>query len=263
MSFANGWRSRPAAPERVRIDVEEFQREIDRLRAFVEARAQAQEAMLRAMLAEDSNRVAEALEGRIQLAAREAIAYAAGGLERQEATLRALARRVAELQREAPAPEAPLAAPAATGEFWIGAGAPEALNFRRLDIREEAFVADLANLPILPGGASRLVAAHLVEFAQATALRESILPHWRSRLAPGGELVVVTLDGPAWAADLAKADFESLRRKLGADGTGRPPCHLFDAAGLAELLRAAGLEPGEPRHEAPFALRIAARAATT
>jgi hypothetical protein len=263
MSLANGWRSRPGAPEGLRFDEEQFRREIDRLRAFVESRAQAQENMLRAMLAESAIRAAEALEGRIQLAAREAIAYAAGGLERQEATMGALARRVAELHREAPAPEAARAAPAATGEFWIGAGASEARDFRRLDIREEAFLADLVNLPILPGGASRLVAANVVEFLTAEALREQVLPHWRSRLAPGGELVVITLDGPVWAADLAKIDFESLRRKLGADGTGRPPRHLFDAAGLAGALRAEGLEPGEPRHEPPFALKISARAPTT
>lgn len=113
MSLTNGWRSRPAAPAGVRIYEDEFRREIDRLRAFVESRAQAQEDMLRAMLAQSASRAAEALEGRIQLAAREAIAYAAGGLERQEATLRALGRRVAELHREPPSPEAPLAAPAA------------------------------------------------------------------------------------------------------------------------------------------------------
>jgi hypothetical protein len=315
MSLANPWRQRPAAPASAQIDDQKVRREIDALRAFVESRAQAQESALRALLTENATRTAEALEGRIQLAAREAIAYAAdglerqeatmalraqaqetllramlaqsatdaaealegriqlatreaiayaaGGLERQEATLRALARRVAELHRETPAPESPLTAPASTGEYWIGAGLPEAVGYRRLDIREEAYLADLANLPILAGGASRLVAANVVEFLSAAALCETILPHWRSRLALGGELVVITLDGPAWAADLAKCDFANLRRKIGADGIGRPPSHLLDAAGLVEVLRAAGLEPGEPRHEPPFALKIAARAPAT
>ncbi|HXT09376.1 MAG TPA: hypothetical protein VN715_20870 [Roseiarcus sp.] len=260
MSLTHPWRSRPAAPAPAHVGEEELRREVERLRAYVESRLQTQEHLLRAMLAESPVRTAEALEGRIQLAAGEAIAFAESGLERQEATLRALARRVAELTREAPAPETARVAPAATGAFWIGAGAPEAQDLRRLDIREDFYLADLANLPILPGGASRLTAAHVVEFVPAAALAESILPHWRSRLAPGGELVVVTLDGPAWAADLARGDFATLRRRLGADGAGRPPRNLLDAAGLAEALHAAGLQPGEPRHAPPFALTIAARA---
>ena len=264
MSLANPWRPRSAAPAAPRVDVEEVGREVERLRAFVESRAQAQENLMRAMLAESASRAAEALEDRIQIAAREAVAFAASGFERQEATLRALARRVAELARETPAPESALAAPATTGAFWIGAGAPEALDFRRIEIREDAFLADLANLPILPGGASTLAVANVVEFVPASALADSILPHWRSRIAPGGELVVVTLDGPAWAADLARqGDFASLRSRLCADGIGRPPRNLFDAAGLAEALRAVGLEPGEPRRAPPFSLTIAARAPTT
>lgn len=266
MSLSYPWRSRNVAPPAVRFDDGELRREVDRLRAFVESRAQAQEGLLRAMLAESAARSAEALEGRIQLAVREAIAFAESGLGRQEATLRALGRRVAELTRETPAAEAALPAAAATGAFWIGENAPEARNFRRLDIRcgrEDAFLADLANLAILPGGASALTAAHIVEFVPAAALAETILPHWRSRLAPGGELVVVTLDGPAWAADLAQGDFASLRRRLGADGTRRPPRNLFDAASLAAALRAAGLEPGEPRRAPPFALEIVARAPAT
>ena len=250
MSLGDRWRSRARPP-----DDADLQREVDRLRAFVETRAQAQENMMQAMLADSATRAAEALEGRIQLAAAEAIAFAEGGLERLEATVRALARRVAELAPETPAPDPALAAPAVTGAFWIGVGAPETPGLRRIDIRETAFVADLAHLPILPGAASTLTVAHIVEFVPAAALAQAILPHWRSRLAPGGELVVITLDGPAWAAGLAQCDFASLRRRLGEE---RTPCNLFDAAGLAEVLRAAGLQPGEPRH-APHALTLAAR----
>ncbi len=47
--------------------------EIERLRAFVEMRAQAQENLMRAMLEESAVRAAEALESRIQLAIGEAM----------------------------------------------------------------------------------------------------------------------------------------------------------------------------------------------
>ncbi len=269
MSSGDPARSRPIEPMGGRSEVGDLRLEIERLRAFVEMRAQAQENLARAMLAESVSRAAEALEGRIQLAACEAMAFAEQGLEQHEAALRALGRRVAELARETRAPaDAALDAPACAGAYLIGADAGEARECRRLDIRDEsedAFLADLANLPILPGGAAKLVAAHVVEFVPADALARLILPHWRSRLAPGGELVVVTLDGPAWAADLARSggDFASLRRRLGADGVARPPRNLFDAESLAEALRGAGLAPGEPARAAPFALRIAARAAST
>ena len=77
-------------------EVEELRREVERLRAFVEVRAQAQENLTRAMLAQSTARGAEALEARIQRAASEAMAFAAEGLEKHEAALRALGRRLTE-----------------------------------------------------------------------------------------------------------------------------------------------------------------------
>jgi hypothetical protein len=247
-----------------RDETDELRREIERLRAFVELRAQAQENLVRAMLAESAARAAEALEARIQIAAREAMAFAEHGLEQHEATLRALGRRVAELGRETPPVDAALPQPAAVDAYCIGAGGAEAADARRIDIRddsEDGFLADLGRLPILPGGAARIVAAHVVEFVPTATLTQTILPHWRSRLAPGGELVVVTLDGPAFAAALARGgDFASLRRRLGADGAGRPPRNLFAADELARLLREAGFAPDAPAATPPHELRIVARA---
>jgi SAM-dependent methyltransferase len=257
-------RPRLVETDAARFEHDALRREIDRLRAFVEMRAQAQESLTRAMLAESTARAAEALESRIQLAAREAMAFAEQGLERHEATLRAFGGRLAEIARDARAPaEAPLAAPAATAAYRIGASAGQAQDGQPLDIRddsEDAFLADLGNLAILPGGAAKLVAAHVVEYVPAAALAQKILPHWRSRLAPGGELVVVTLDGPAWTADLVRGgDFASLRRRLSAEGAARPPRNLFDAPELAEVLRAAGLTPLPPATSA-LELKIVARA---
>jgi hypothetical protein len=105
----------------------------------------------------------------------------------------------------------------------------------------------------------------VVEYAPVATLEEAILPHWRSRLAPGGELVVVTLDGPAWAADLARdaADFASLRRRLGADGSARPPRRLFDASELRETLSRAGFAAEAPTTGPEFALSVVARVPAT
>ncbi len=268
--------SQPARPRLVarngaRSDGEALHEEIERLRAYVETRAQAQEDRMRALALEGAMRAAEALEERIQLASREAIAFAEQGLEQHEAALRALGRRVAELSRETRPfldfGERPVAAaPAVAGLYQIGAGAGSA-ECRPLGLRresEDVFYADLANLPILPGGAAKLVAAHVVEFVATSALVERILPHWRSRLAPGGELVVVTLDGPAWLASLARGgDFGALRKRLGADGASQPVRNLFDASGLCEALKAAGFAAVAATAAEPLELRVVARAAAT
>ncbi len=256
-------RPRLVEADDARFELQELRREIEHLRAFVELRAQTQENLTRAVLSESTARAAEALESRIQLAVGEAMAFAEQGLLMHEATLRALGRRIAEMSKEARLAAEPVLAPlSAAGDYLIGAG--EAREGRRLEIRddsEDAFLADLGNLPILPGGAARLVAAHIVEHVATAALTQSLLPHWRSRLAPGGELVVVTLDGPAWASDLARAgpDFATLRRRFRAEGSARPLRNLFDAAGLAEVLREAGLTPEAPE-TAGLELTVVARA---
>ena len=238
--------------EAANADVEKDLRlEIERLRGFVELRAQVQENMMRAMVVESAARAREALEGRIQAAAREAIAFAYQGLESHEAALRALGRRVAELSREPTEPEPAFATTPGVGLYALGLAVGDGADCQSLgvgDASDPGFLSALAHLPILPGGAAKLVAAHVVEFAPMAALAEKILPHWRSRMAPGGELVIVTLDGPAWAAELARADgtFESIRRRLGAEGAGRPVRNLFDPDGLAAALRAAGFAPDAP-----------------
>jgi len=254
-------------------EIDALRVEIGRLRAFVEMRAQAQESMLRAITLEARRRLTEAVEERIQLAAREAIAFAEGGLLQHEAALRALGRRVAELSRDAPPLPLPqpgaLAAPAVRA-YLIGSADEEDAGCLKLELREDredTFLADLANLPILPCGAAKLVAPFIVERVPARELAEKILPHWRERLAPGGELVVVTLDGPAWAADLARraADFEGFRARLGADGARPPLRNVVDENALHGALLAAGFAEVEParRSAEKMTMRIVARTAAS
>jgi hypothetical protein len=188
----------------------------------------------------------------------------------QQAALRTLGRRVAEIARERAA-EPPAAwiapAPPAAAAYLIGACVAEAEGFRRLEIRDEPealFLADLADLPIPPGGATRLTLAHVVEFVATERLEQTLLPHWRERLAPGGELAIVTLDGPAWTAALARDadDFDRLAARLAAQGR-RPVRNLFDRRSLAGLLKRAGLAVVEDESEAgEAALTVVARAPT-
>ena len=250
-------------------EIERLRDELRTLREFVEARAQTQENLVRAMLREADARVAEALEARIEFAAREAIAFAEHGLMRQQAALRTLGRRVAEIAREtAPEPRAWIAPiPPAAGGYLVGAQVEEARDCRQLEIRlepEALFLADLADLPIPPGGATRLTLVHVVEFAPAEPLEQTLLPHWRERLAPGGELVIFTLDGPAWTAKLARdaADFDSFRARLAAQGR-RPVRSLFDRQSLSALLTRTGLAVVENERESEDgALKVVARART-
>jgi hypothetical protein len=254
---------------RRRDEIEALRVEIERLRAFVEVRAQAQEDMVRAVTLEARTRFAEAVEERIQLAAREAIAFAEQGLSQHEAALRALGRRVAGLSRDAPplAQPSALAAPAVRA-YLIGDADEEDDGCLKLELRddcEDTFFADLANLPILRHGAAKLVVLYIVERVPARELTEKILPHWRDRLAPGGELVVITLDGPAWAAGLARraADFEGFRARIGADGARPPLRNVFNEAALRDVLLANGFAEIAPAHRnaEKMTMRIAARTA--
>lgn len=237
--------------------------EVERLRDLVETRAQIQEQHFHKMLTESQSRTAEAMEPRIQFAAQEAMAFAEQRLERQEATLRALGRRFAEFAREV-APPAPPEAPACeTAAYALGAAGADASGARMLSLDEASeatFVRDAAHLPIAPGGASRLVAANIVEHITPAELQARVLPHWRSRLATGGELVVLTLDGPALLADLAaRADFAAYRERLFGPGA-RALRNLLDAQTLVALLSRAGFTPEAPTQGEGFALRVVARA---
>lgn len=242
--------------------IDELRLEVERLRDFMETRAQMQERLLRAMLGEHDAHLAETLEPRIRLATAEAIAFADARLERHEATMRALGHRFAEFARQ-PTPDALAQAAdvAPAADYTIGLFGDEGAGERALSLAEdseEAWLRDATHLPIPPGGASRLVARHVIEHFVPSVLETRVLPHWRSRLATGGELVVVTYDGPALLADLAvRSDFALWRERLFAGGA-RALRNLVDASALVEVLRGAGFAPDEPTRSG-FALRVVAR----
>ena len=245
------------------VEIDALRVEVERLRDLVETRAPMQESQFQAILGDSHSRLVEAMEPRIQFAAQEAMAYAEQRLERQESALRALGRRFADFAREV-APEAAPEFPACeAAAYAMGAQGGDAAGARLLPLSEEsgeAWLRDAVHLPIAPGGASRLVATHVIEHIAPAALEARVLPHWRSRLASGGELVVVTLDGPAFLADLAaRADFGLWRDRLFGEGA-RALRNLLDASALVTLLVRAGFTPEPPTQSEGFLLRIVARA---
>ena len=253
---------RPRYESDATAEVDALRLEVERLRDFIETRAQMQERLLGAMLSESHSRIAEAMEPRIQLAASEAIAFAERRLERQESTLRALGRRFADFSRE-PAPAAPLQAPAQeVAAYAVGAAGAEADGLRTIlldETSQETWLRDAANLAIAPGGASRLLATHVIEHIAPEAFETRVLPHWFSRLAKGGELVIVTLDGPAFLADCGgRGNFALWRERLFASGA-RALRNLVDAPALDALLRRAGFTPCETSI-AGLTLRVVSRA---
>jgi hypothetical protein len=244
-------------------EIDALRLDVERLRDLVESRAQGQERMFRAMLTENQAKIAEALEPRIQFAAQEAMAFAEQRLDRHEAVLRALGRRFAEFARE-PAPDASPERPALqAATYTLGTGGeppPGALRLTLSEASEDAWTRDASHLPIGPGGASRLFAAHVIEHIAPAALETRVLPHWRTRMTAGGELVVVTLDGPAYLADLAaRADFALWRERLFASGA-RALRNLLDAPALSALLARTGFAPEPVTQGDGFVLRVVARA---
>ena len=215
---------------------------MERLRAFVETRAGVQENMVRAIALESSARAAEALEGRIRIAERASMAFAEQGLQQHEAVLRALGRRVAALSREDVPPPAPLRYAAALN-YVFGADPAAWPDCQPIEIRRDGgFLTDLAQLPILPGGAAKLVACHIVEHTTETELSGELLPRWLDLLAPGGELVVTTRDGPAVAVRFSREadDFAAFRALMSAENDGLPLRSLYDDVTLRRVLSAAG-----------------------
>lgn len=210
-------------------------------------------------------RVAEVIEPRVQLACREAMAFAASRVDEYckplEVGFRALGRRVsasskAEFSKSEPHEPSPTKM-IKTAHYAIGTASAETQDCHHLDLSD---VSGFSHLPIPPEGASKLVVSHSVEHVTPALLSSTILPHWHSLIVPGGELILVTLDGPAWSADLARMgkDFEQFRQHL---SRGQGLTWLYSAEELDLALREAGFLPEPPASIAPCVLKIRARAA--
>jgi hypothetical protein len=77
-------------------------------------------------------------------------------------------------------------------------------------------VADVADLPIVPGTSLEIFSAHLVELFPQEVLRCHLLPYWKALLVPGGVFRAVVMDGEAMLAGIVAGtySFEDFREAL-------------------------------------------------
>jgi hypothetical protein len=106
-------------------------------------------------------------------------------------------------------------------------------------------VADLRDLPFEPGSVSEVYSAHVLEHFPVEELRRVLLPHWVSRIAPGGRFVAVVPDLDTMVAEYAagRLDFDALREVLYGSQEYDGDFHFngFTLASLGSLLEEAGL----------------------
>ncbi len=107
-------------------------------------------------------------------------------------------------------------------------------------------VADIRRLPFEPGTVAEIASFHLVEHFRQHDVETVLLPYWRSLLAPGGRLRVVT---PNWAAlieDLAEGrlSFPEFKKvTFGAqDYEGDDHFALYSPETMTAALRAGGFD---------------------
>lgn len=123
---------------------------------------------------------------------------------------------------------------------------PEYVNLDARPLEHVDVVADVRDLPFEPGSVSEIYAAHLLEHFPVEELKRVVLPHWISRLAPGGRLVAVVPDAQTMIAEYAagRFSFDDLREVTFGDQEYEGDFHynMFTKESLSELLEGAGLE---------------------
>jgi hypothetical protein len=104
-------------------------------------------------------------------------------------------------------------------------------------------VSPLAALPFAPAEVTEIFACHVLERFTQEELERKLLPHWVSRLTPGGRFRAVATDSKAMIQAAARGelrldDFRSA--VFGQDGDAAHR-NLFSAESLSALLQAAGM----------------------
>lgn len=121
---------------------------------------------------------------------------------------------------------------------------PGYLNVDRRALPGVDIVAEADDLPFEPASVREIRSSHLVEHFPEEALIRSLLPHWKSRLEPGGRLLAIVPDGETMLAEHAagRYPFEDLREVLygGQDYEGDFHYDLLTPASLEALLKGAG-----------------------
>jgi predicted SAM-dependent methyltransferase len=104
-------------------------------------------------------------------------------------------------------------------------------------------VAGAMDLPFAPGSVKEIVSEHLLESFSSDELARDILPHWFSRLVPGGDLVAVVTDIDAALKEhvAGRISLEDLRRlAFGAPESSSRAIHTAES--LSQLFAGAGFD---------------------
>jgi hypothetical protein len=123
------------------------------------------------------------------------------------------------------------------------AGRPDHVHVGTKDLDNVDVVGDVRDLPFPPGSVAEIVSEHLVPSFSPAELAETILPHWSSRLAPGGTLVAVVadLDALVRAYVAGGVGLADLQRTIFADPDGQPRVSAVSAVELGQWFAKVGL----------------------
>jgi SAM-dependent methyltransferase len=106
--------------------------------------------------------------------------------------------------------------------------------------------ADVRELPFEPDSVAEIYSAHLIEHFPEEELRRRVLPHWVSRLRPGGTFVAIVPDATTMIAEYVAGglSFDTLREVTFGDQEYDGDFHftMFTPESLTDLLTSSGLE---------------------
>lgn len=122
---------------------------------------------------------------------------------------------------------------------------PDRINIDARELPGVDIVCAAQNLPFDEGSVHEIYAAHLLEHFPHEQVKRQVLPHWCTRLAPGGTLRLVVPDAAAMIDGYVRGEItlDELRLVLygGQEYDGDFHHTLFTPESLASLLRQQGL----------------------
>lgn len=138
---------------------------------------------------------------------------------------------------------------AARGDLHLDLGTghrarPEYLHIDPRPLDGVDVVADVRDLPFETEAVTTIVSEHLLELFSTSELAHEVLPHWVSRLRPGGSLVAVVSDVDAALSEYAagRISFADLRRATFGEAQDASHAAMFTTDAARELFARVGLE---------------------
>jgi hypothetical protein len=122
---------------------------------------------------------------------------------------------------------------------------PEYINVDARPREHVDVVADVRDLPFEPESVLEIYSTHLLEHFPVEELKQTVLPHWVSRLVPGGRFVAIVPDAQTMIAEYGagRFSFDALREATFGDQQDEGVHHnMFTTESLSMLLDEAGLD---------------------